>query len=1280
MFCSCQLITDANVATSSANDFDIVGIPSGPSGAVIGTKLASATVPLLIGSRDASNANNLGPLGATITTFTWNVLNISHPIAVAAGLTLGTNSMYSSARVMSDVTPCSSISSSVMARITGGAASSSTFVVYDIGQTMCNSFVAPHVRIFVGFPTPGAGGPSSTATYLPSATQVLRSSIYYATRAALFLSPITNVTGNTVHGFMVLLINIYGSRVGTDSTTQLRVDLTTNAAGASVVSGNNVITVSQGRASFTGLLLDGEGSLTLTASCVNSERACRSAVSSVFTSTLTTAPTITSFTVSGDWSDAEYGFGDVFVLSFSAALFPTDVSTTAAINQLFSFSSSIGTAYLGTWATGNTQIVITVLDPASSAPSIGSVTVTARALTSVYLWNAARTSRKVSDTSPALTGSFGSGIASFVASGPAGTQVYAAGCQVTITFTIAVTAVAVTNKAQIDTAFTFSSSIGTAYSGVWSGGNTVLTITIDTAAGIDPGIGFTTVTALSSVIGSGSTLSPFLSGTWGSGLLAAPTIVSFVAADPSNADDVFGAGDTLTITFSAAVTAVAVSTKAALDALLMFSPALGPSYTGAWAGGNTQLVVTLGAGSSVDPGIGACSVQVRDDGGVWLTNAAGTSRTITSISPVLTGSWGSQAAAPQVVSFVASGLASSDAVYGAGDVLTITFSQAVFPVAVGTKADIDALIFFSHPIATDYSGAFAAGNTQLVITLLDVSTTAEPPIGSVNGRISDSPVLLRNAAQTSAAIRARFGPLTGNWGSVLAAPTVLSLVALDDDNADTVYSVGDSIVLTFSEAVFPVAVGSTSAVDALLSFSSAIGTAYSGAFSNSNTQLVITISAMTAIAPVIGSLTVTIRTDGGVLLRNAAQTSASMSSTSPVLSGNWGLGLAAMMTASGLYAGGAASSEWFGCAVSSVIDMNGDGVGDLAVGACGSAGSIPATSGVNQGSVQLLFLAGDVSAGGGSAEGPTTVVSSVKIPAAGSTLQNELNTNADSMVGGRFGTAVCALGDVNGDGTVDLAVGAPFDHNGGVRRGALYILLLNSAGGVLSWSKIASSAMVPLSNGDYMGMSCSTLGDMDGDGVTELAVGAPQSDGSSSTGTGYIIIMFLNSAGGLKGATRITNADDGSGSGAGAISALSSGDEFGWSLALIGGTLSVNGTQMSLGAADDIANKVLAVGAPGHAASASALRQGAVYLVFLSAAGISQGFQHISSGMWGTSSKGLSGRSTVDGVGFAGSLKAGDRFGSSVSMAGDVNGDGVLDLLVGAPRSSGGISGASVRP
>jgi len=606
----------------------------------------------------------------------------------------------------------------------------------------------------------------------------------------------------------------------------------------------------------------------------------------------------------------------------------------------------------------------------------------------------------------------------------------------------------------------------------------------------------------------------------------------------------------------------------------------------------------------------------------------------------------------------------------------------VFPVAVGTKTDIDALIFFSHPIATDYSGVFAAGNTQLVITLLDVSTTAEPPIGSVNGRISDSPVLLRNAAQTSAAIRARFGPLTGSWGSVLAAPTVLSLVALDDDNADTVYSVGDSIVLTFSEAVFPVAVGSTAAVDALLSFSAAIGTAYSGAFINSNTQLVITISAITAIAPVIGSLTVTIRTNGGVLLRNAAQTSASMSSTSLALTGNWGLGLAAMMTASGLYAGGAASSEWFGCAVSSVGDMNGDGVGDMAVGACGSPGSIAATSGVNQGSVQLLFLAGDVTAGGGSAEGPTTVVSSVKIPAVGSTLQNELNTNADSMVGGRFGTAVCALGDVNGDGTVDLAVGAPFDHNGGVRRGALYILLLNSAGGVLSWSKIASSAMVPLSNGDYLGMSCSTLGDMDGDGVTELAVGAPQSDGSSSTGTGYIIIMFLNSAGALKGATRITNADDGSGfgAGAGAISALSSGDEFGWSLALIGGSLSVNGSQLSLGAADDTANKVLAVGAPGHAASASALRQGAVYLVFLTAAGISQGFQRISSGVWGTPSQGLSGRSTVDGAGFAGSLKAGDRFGSSVSMAGDVNGDGVLDLLVGAPRSSGGISGASVRP
>ncbi len=127
-----------------------------------------------------------------------------------------------------------------------------------------------------------------------------------------------------------------------------------------------------------------------------------------------------------------------------------------------------------------------------------------------------------------------------------------------------------------------------------------------------------------------------------------------------------------------------------------------------------------------------------------------------------------------------------------------------------------------------------------------------------------------------------------------------------------------------------------------------------------------------------------------------------------------------------------------------------------------------------RGAVHILFL---------NASG--TVKSSTKI-ASGT---NGGPTLADYDV---FANSVANVGDLDGDGVADLAVGARQDGTGGALRGAVHILFLNANGTVKSTSKIASGTggAPTLVDGDRFGTSVANVGDLDGDGVTDLAVGA----------------------------------------------------------------------------------------------------------------------------------------------------------------------------------------------
>jgi len=202
-----------------------------------------------------------------------------------------------------------------------------------------------------------------------------------------------------------------------------------------------------------------------------------------------------------------------------------------------------------------------------------------------------------------------------------------------------------------------------------------------------------------------------------------------------------------------------------------------------------------------------------------------------------------------------------------------------------------------------------------------------------------------------------------------------------------------------------------------------------------------------------------------------------------------------------------------------------------------------------------------------------TVASSVKI-ASGT---NGGPTLAD---GDRFGSSVAGIGDLDGNGVTDLAVGADQDDTGGTDRGATYILFMNSAGTVASSVKIASGTNggPTLADGDQFGFSVANIGDLNGNGVTDIAVGA-NGDDTGGSSRGAIYILFMNSAGTVASSVKIASGTNGG-------PTLTDSNEFGVSVANIG---DLNGNEIN----------ELAVGS--QLDDTGGTDRGAAYILFLTA-------------------------------------------------------------------------------
>ena len=273
------------------------------------------------------------------------------------------------------------------------------------------------------------------------------------------------------------------------------------------------------------------------------------------------------------------------------------------------------------------------------------------------------------------------------------------------------------------------------------------------------------------------------------------------------------------------------------------------------------------------------------------------------------------------------------------------------------------------------------------------------------------------------------------------------------------------------------------------------------------------------------------------------------------------------------------SSAWLGYSVSSAGDVNGDGYSDVIIGAPkydngqtdeGAAFVFPGTAGG-------LSLAG-------------TVLQS-----------NQANAQA--------GTSVSSAGDVNKDGYSDVLVGAPYYDAGQTDEGVVFVYLGGASGLTVNPVKILEINQ----NGANFGISVAMAGDVNGDGHSDILVGAHQYDnGQLNEGAAF---LFHGNAGSV-------------GAGAVALEANQAGAMMGYAVASAGDLDADGFSDVMVGA---------------RLYSNGQTYEGAVFVYKGSAAGVVKTNPH-----------------RIE------SNQIDARFGHSIAPAGDVDGDGFSDIIIGA--------------
>jgi len=325
---------------------------------------------------------------------------------------------------------------------------------------------------------------------------------------------------------------------------------------------------------------------------------------------------------------------------------------------------------------------------------------------------------------------------------------------------------------------------------------------------------------------------------------------------------------------------------------------------------------------------------------------------------------------------------------------------------------------------------------------------------------------------------------------------------------------------------------------------------------------------------------------------------------------------------------GGDAGDFFGQSVCGAGDVNGDGYGDFIAGAprdseAGfNAGSATVYSGLD-GAVLHHFVGG---------------------------------ANGDN-----FGTAVAGAGDVDNDGFDDVIAGAPF-HGGGAGPIQGEITVFSGLTGAVLHYQEGNNAI------SFYGGAVDGAGDLDGDGYADFIVGASNDDGNGSdSGSVYVYA-------GIDGSLMYQYSGD------------SGDDQLGTSVAGLGDVNADGYDDFMAGAPFDDNNGSNSGSARVWSGVDGTLLHafnggGAEHNFGIAVAGVGDmnldGHADFAAGAWRDSTGGTNAGSVTVYSGLDGSVlhrldgSPGSYFGGSLAGAGDFDGDGVPDLVVGAPGEGG---------